>query len=311
MLDALRACNWNRVRAAEILQMPRRTFYRRLKEYGIQLLPPVAAGLGRWASVLAADHPWPAVMDFRSRRRSSLAGCKGLLGPRFPCDARSMVSWRVWSLGLWAVVSLACAQAANGDGGSGGDGGDTGAAGDDSQGGDGGGGDGGSGGAGTGGVSGKGGSGGQTTAGKGGTGGSSAGGAAGSAQAGGGAAGSPQAGAGGTPEAGSGGSSPGMLDGSLSKPPPSATSCMTEGELGGECAAGLVCRIYSEHEGRCEGCNPCTAAGKACTASVQCDIDSQCYGGVCRELCSTVKKVCKKGGSCKNIGNDFAGVCVP
>ena len=34
--DALAACNWNRVRAAEMLGMPRRTFYRRLKQYHLQ-----------------------------------------------------------------------------------------------------------------------------------------------------------------------------------------------------------------------------------------------------------------------------------
>jgi DNA-binding NtrC family response regulator len=36
ILTALREENWNRVRAAERLNMPRRTFYRRLKDYGIQ-----------------------------------------------------------------------------------------------------------------------------------------------------------------------------------------------------------------------------------------------------------------------------------
>ncbi len=36
ILQALAACNWNRVRAAELIGMPRRTFYRRLREYGIQ-----------------------------------------------------------------------------------------------------------------------------------------------------------------------------------------------------------------------------------------------------------------------------------
>ena len=36
ILDALRTCNWNRVKAAEISGIPRRTFYRRLREYGIQ-----------------------------------------------------------------------------------------------------------------------------------------------------------------------------------------------------------------------------------------------------------------------------------
>jgi transcriptional regulator with GAF, ATPase, and Fis domain len=36
MVGALRACNWNRVKAAQMMGLPRRTFYRRLKEYGIQ-----------------------------------------------------------------------------------------------------------------------------------------------------------------------------------------------------------------------------------------------------------------------------------
>jgi DNA-binding NtrC family response regulator len=36
ILGALQASNWNRVRAAEMLGVPRRTFYRRLKEFGIQ-----------------------------------------------------------------------------------------------------------------------------------------------------------------------------------------------------------------------------------------------------------------------------------
>jgi transcriptional regulator of acetoin/glycerol metabolism len=36
ILEALSSSNWNRVRAAELVGMPRRTFYRRLKEYGIQ-----------------------------------------------------------------------------------------------------------------------------------------------------------------------------------------------------------------------------------------------------------------------------------
>lgn len=36
MAEALELSGWNRVRAAQILGMPRRTFYRRLKEYGLQ-----------------------------------------------------------------------------------------------------------------------------------------------------------------------------------------------------------------------------------------------------------------------------------
>jgi transcriptional regulator with GAF, ATPase, and Fis domain len=36
ILEALQACNWNRAKAAKRIGMPRRTFYRRLKEFGIQ-----------------------------------------------------------------------------------------------------------------------------------------------------------------------------------------------------------------------------------------------------------------------------------
>ncbi len=36
ILRALQTCNWNRVKAAELIGLPRRTFYRRLREYGIQ-----------------------------------------------------------------------------------------------------------------------------------------------------------------------------------------------------------------------------------------------------------------------------------
>src|SRR5262249_19537589 len=36
LLGARASCNWNRVKAAQIVGLPRRTFYRRLKEYGIQ-----------------------------------------------------------------------------------------------------------------------------------------------------------------------------------------------------------------------------------------------------------------------------------
>ena len=36
MVEALEKTGWNRVKAAAVLDMPRRTFYRRLKEYNIQ-----------------------------------------------------------------------------------------------------------------------------------------------------------------------------------------------------------------------------------------------------------------------------------
>jgi serine/threonine-protein kinase PknK len=36
ILSALASCSWNRVKAAEMVGLPRRTFYRRLREYGIQ-----------------------------------------------------------------------------------------------------------------------------------------------------------------------------------------------------------------------------------------------------------------------------------
>jgi DNA-binding NtrC family response regulator len=35
ILAALTRCNWNRVQAAKLVGIPRRTFYRRLKDYGI------------------------------------------------------------------------------------------------------------------------------------------------------------------------------------------------------------------------------------------------------------------------------------
>jgi DNA-binding NtrC family response regulator len=35
ILAALQRCNWNRVQAAKLVGIPRRTFYRRLKDYGI------------------------------------------------------------------------------------------------------------------------------------------------------------------------------------------------------------------------------------------------------------------------------------
>ena len=35
ILSALTACNWNRAQAAKTIGLPRRTFYRRLKEFGI------------------------------------------------------------------------------------------------------------------------------------------------------------------------------------------------------------------------------------------------------------------------------------
>jgi DNA-binding NtrC family response regulator len=35
ILSALTACNWNRLQAAKMIGLPRRTFYRRLKEFGI------------------------------------------------------------------------------------------------------------------------------------------------------------------------------------------------------------------------------------------------------------------------------------
>jgi transcriptional regulator of acetoin/glycerol metabolism len=35
ILSALAASNWNRVQAAKLIGIPRRTFYRRLKEFGI------------------------------------------------------------------------------------------------------------------------------------------------------------------------------------------------------------------------------------------------------------------------------------
>jgi transcriptional regulator of acetoin/glycerol metabolism len=35
ILGALASANWNRVQAAKLIGLPRRTFYRRLKEFGL------------------------------------------------------------------------------------------------------------------------------------------------------------------------------------------------------------------------------------------------------------------------------------
>jgi transcriptional regulator of acetoin/glycerol metabolism len=36
ILDALKACDYNKVKAAQMSGIPRRTFYRRLEAYGIK-----------------------------------------------------------------------------------------------------------------------------------------------------------------------------------------------------------------------------------------------------------------------------------
>lgn len=147
--------------------------------------------------------------------------------------------------------------------------------------------------------------------------GGSAGAAAGGAGSGaGGAAG--KAGSGGTAgkggAGGSGGTSSSDVSGALSKPSPNTTICGNEGKTGGSCAAGLVCRIYSPTDGRCEGCSPCNGIGEACTASVQCAITAQCFGGFCRELCSLAADAppcVTENTTCQTVGNDAAGVCLP
>lgn len=109
---------------------------------------------------------------------------------------------------------------------------------------------------------------------------------------------------------GTGGSGSGMLSASLSKPTPNAATCNTEGKQG-TCAVGLVCRIYSTTDGRCEGCSPCEAIGKPCTASVGCAITAQCFAGFCRELCPLASGTCATPSTtCKDVGNDDAGVCL-
>jgi hypothetical protein len=101
-----------------------------------------------------------------------------------------------------------------------------------------------------------------------------------------------------------------VLSPSLSRPTPNATVCNTEGKQG-SCAVGLVCRIYSTTDGRCEGCNPCEAIGKPCTASVGCAITAQCFAGTCRELCPFASGTCvTPGTTCKDVGNDGAGLCL-
>ena len=140
-------------------------------------------------------------------------------------------------------------------------------------------------------------------AGKGGTSGGSAGSAGKGGSSGGGTAGK----GGGS---GTGGSGSGTLSSSLSRPSPNAPVCNNEGAQG-TCAVGLVCRIYSTTDGRCEGCSPCEAIGKACTASVGCSVTAQCFAGFCRELCPLASGTCATPDTtCKDVGNDAAGVCL-
>ena len=42
ILAALMNTGWNRLKAADDLKIPRRTFYRRMKEYGLMSQPPEA-----------------------------------------------------------------------------------------------------------------------------------------------------------------------------------------------------------------------------------------------------------------------------
>lgn len=44
ILAALESCRWNRVRAANVVGIPRRTFYRRLKQYSIAETPETSEG---------------------------------------------------------------------------------------------------------------------------------------------------------------------------------------------------------------------------------------------------------------------------
>jgi hypothetical protein len=168
---------------------------------------------------------------------------------------------------------------------------------------------------GTGGKGGGSGSGGAAgaTAGSSGQGGGTAGaaGTAGTAGTGGKGGASGKGGSGGS--GGSGGTSMADVSGALSKPSPNAPICATEGKTGGNCSVGLVCRIYSPSDGRCEGCSPCNAIGAACTSSVQCAITAQCFGGFCRELCSLsagATPCVTEGTTCQSVGNDAAGVCL-
>jgi hypothetical protein len=197
----------------------------------------------------------------------------------------SLVSWR-WALLLGScLVVYACAQANEEEapGEDAGAAGEVGAAGEAGQGGD---------------------------AGKAGSGGAGKAGSGGAGQGGAGKAGS--AGSGGFDFAGSGGAPSKQIDSALSLPPPTATSCQNEGRTGGDCNnSGLVCRIFSAEEGRCEGCNPCGKPGESCNASVKCGLGSQCYAGVCREYCALGDaSACKNGGKCKDVGNESTGVCV-
>jgi hypothetical protein len=104
---------------------------------------------------------------------------------------------------------------------------------------------------------------------------------------------------------------PGQLDPGLKVPGVIAPMCKNIGTEGGDCGDGLLCRIYDTTTGRCQGCSPCNPLGMACTDSSQCAVSpaSQCYDGMCRELCVLSAPMCSAG-KCTNIGNSVAGICL-
>ena len=100
------------------------------------------------------------------------------------------------------------------------------------------------------------------------------------------------------------------MDPALDLPSGSGAPCSN---IGGSCSAGGnpgICRIYSQTEGRCEGCTNCGNLNALCSASSECDILFQCYEGRCIGLCDLALGCSGVVEWCVDVGHDTNGVCV-
>lgn len=98
------------------------------------------------------------------------------------------------------------------------------------------------------------------------------------------------------------------VDADLVRPSNDEPTCDATG-TGDGCASDQVCRVFDRDSGRCDGCSDCVKAGSECVTSAQCALDSQCYAGFCRVMCQLHHPTCDEG-SCHDVGNISAGVCV-
>jgi hypothetical protein len=110
-----------------------------------------------------------------------------------------------------------------------------------------------------------------------------------------------------------GGGGGGGLDPDLELPDPSGQFCDEPRRRGApECPPLEVCRFFTSTEGRCEA-GPASGGtpGSPCTATDQCDIQSECYQDRCTAFCLLGSLECGMVADCINIGHATQGVCRP